>query len=51
MSRNAFALKLCVSPRTLENWEQGETLPNDQAAALILMVYKYPDTLERLEKI
>lgn len=51
MSRNVFALKLRVSPRTLEKWELGKTIPNDQAAALILMVNKYPDTLKRLEEI
>lgn len=51
MSRSVFALKLRVSPRTLEKWEQGETKPNDQAAALILMVNKFPDTLKRLEEI
>lgn len=51
MSRNVFAIKLRVSPRTLEKWEQGETAPNEQAAALILMVRKYPDTLKRLEEI
>jgi putative transcriptional regulator len=51
MSRSVFALKLRVSPRTLEKWELGETIPNDQAAALLLMVYKYPDTLKRLEEI
>lgn len=51
MSRNIFARKLRVSARTLEKWEQGETEPNDQAAALILMVKKYPDTLQRLEKL
>ena len=51
MSRNVFALKLRVSPRTLEKWEQGTTIPNDQAAVLILMVRKFPDTLSRLEEI
>lgn len=51
MSRSVFAYKLSVSPRTLEKWEQGETTPDDQAAALILMLKKYPDTLERLEDI
>jgi putative transcriptional regulator len=51
MSRNVFALKLRVSPRTMEKWEQGKTVPNEQASALILMVRKYPDTLERLETI
>lgn len=51
MSRAVFAIKLGVSVRTLEKWEQGITVPNDQAITLILMVRKYPDTLERLEKI
>ena len=51
MSRNVFALKLRVSARTFEKWEQGITIPNDQAAALLLMVNKYPDTLQRLESV
>lgn len=51
MSRTVFAHKLRVSPRTLEKWEQGETMPNDQAVALILMLKKYPDTLKRLEEL
>ena len=38
LSRNVFAMRLRVSPRTLEKWEQGETVPNSQAAALLLMV-------------
>jgi len=51
MSRAIFALKLRVPVRTLEKWEQGKTVPNDQAVALILMVRKFPDTLKRLEDI
>jgi len=51
MSRAVFAIKLGVSVRTLEKWEQGIIVPNDQAAALILLVRKYPDTLQRLEDI
>lgn len=51
MSRAIFAFKIRVPIRTLEKWEQGKTVPNDQAAALILMVSKFPDTLERLEII
>jgi putative transcriptional regulator len=51
MSRNAFAHRLGVNPRTLERWEQGRSKPNDQAAALILLVRKYPDTLARLEAV
>lgn len=48
VSRAVFARHLCVSTRTLENWEQGRARPNTQAAALILMVRKYPDTLKKL---
>lgn len=51
MSRAAFAHRLGVNPRTLERWEQGRSKPNDQAAALILLVRKYPDTLARLERL
>lgn len=51
MSQSVFAIKLRVSQRTSEKWEQGQSTPNDQAAALILMVGKYPDTLKRLEEI
>lgn len=51
MSRHAFASRLGVNPRTLERWEQGRSKPNDQAAALILLVRKYPDTLARLKAV
>ncbi len=51
LSRAVFARRLRVSTRTLENWEQGRARPNSQAAALILMVRKYPDTLKRLNAI
>ena len=51
VSRNVFARHLRVSPRTLENWEQGRAKPNAQAAALILMVRKYPDTLQKLRSL
>ena len=51
MSRQVFARKLGVNPRTLERWEQGRSKPNEQAAALIWLVRKYPDTLERLESL
>lgn len=49
VSRGVFARRLRVSTRTLENWEQGRARPNAQAAALILMVRKYPDTFKRLQ--
>ncbi len=51
VSRAVFARRLRVSTRTLENWEQGRARPNAQAAALILMVRQFPDTLERLSEL
>jgi len=51
MSRQVFAFKLGVNPRTLERWEQGRSKPNEQAAALIWLVRRFPDTLDRLESL
>ena len=51
MSRQVFAFKIGVNPRTLERWEQGRSRPNEQAAVLIWLVRRYPDTLRRLESL
>ncbi len=51
MSRQVFAFKIGVNPRTLERWEQGRSKPNEQAVSLIWLVRKFPDTLERLESL
>jgi putative transcriptional regulator len=51
MSQGVFAQKLRINPRTLERWEQGRSKPNDQAAALILLVRRFPDTVDRLDAI
>lgn len=48
LSRPVFAHYLRTNPRTLENWEQGRAKPNAQAALLIRLVERYPDTVERL---
>ena len=50
-SRAVFARKLRINERTLEKWEQGRAKTNPQAAALVLLVRKYPDTLDRLERV
>jgi putative transcriptional regulator len=50
-SRAVFARKLRINLRTLEKWEQGRAKLNPQAAALVLLVRKYPDTLERLDQV
>ncbi|MCP4749470.1 MAG: helix-turn-helix domain-containing protein [Proteobacteria bacterium] len=51
LSRGVFARCLRISPRTLEKWEQGRSKPNQQASALILLVRKYPETLQRLAEL
>jgi putative transcriptional regulator len=51
LSRALFATYLRTNPRTLENWEQGRAKPNAQAALLIRMVERYPDTVKRLAAI
>ena len=51
MSRAVFARYLRTNPRTLENWEQGRARPNAQAAVLIRLVERYPDTVARLAQI
>ena len=50
-SRSVFARKLFTNERTLEKWEQGRAKPNAQAAALLLLAARYPDTFERLEHL
>lgn len=51
LSRALFARYLRTNVRTLENWEQGRAKPNAQAALLINLVKRYPDTVERLASI
>ncbi|MEE2731087.1 MAG: helix-turn-helix domain-containing protein [Pseudomonadota bacterium] len=48
LSQAVFARYLRINKRTLENWEQGRAKPNAQAALLIRMVEKFPDTIDRL---
>lgn len=48
LSRAVFAGYLRTNVRTLENWEQGRAKPNAQAALLIKLVKRFPDTVERL---
>jgi putative transcriptional regulator len=51
VSRAVFAAYLRTNVRTLENWEQGRARPNAQAALLIYLVERYPDTVQRLASI
>ena len=51
MSRAVFAAYLRTRVRTLESWEQGRSRPNAQAALLVSLVKKYPDTVKRLASV
>jgi putative transcriptional regulator len=51
LSLALFAHYLRTNVRTLENWEQGRAKPNAQAAVLIKLVGRYPDTVERLGRL
>ena len=51
MSRALFAVYLRTNVRTLENWEQGRAKPNAQAALLIKLVKRFPDTVKRLATV
>lgn len=51
LSRPVFARLLRINERTLENWEQGRAKPNAQAALLVRLVARYPDTVQRLAEV
>ncbi|MBF6631073.1 MAG: addiction module antitoxin [Comamonas sp.] len=51
LSRAVFARYLRTNPRTLENWEQGRAKPNAQAALIMRLVEKFPDTVQRLATV
>lgn len=51
VSRAVLAARLRTNARTLENWEQGRAKPNAQAALLIRLVARYPETMERLAAV
>lgn len=51
LSRGLFSRYLRTNVRTLENWELGRAKPNAQAALLIRLVQRYPDTARRLAEI
>ncbi len=48
MSRGVFAKCLHTSSRTLENWEQGRSKPNEQAITLLKLVKSHPETLAHI---
>lgn len=51
MSRGVFAKYLHTSTRTLENWEQGRSVPNGQATTLLRLVQSHPETLSQIAEL
>jgi putative transcriptional regulator len=50
-SQAVMARRLRVNERTYQNWEQGRVRPNAQAAVLIKLVEKHPETMRMLETL
>ncbi|CAM3777966.1 helix-turn-helix domain-containing protein [Avibacterium endocarditidis] len=48
LSQSVFAKKLRMSVRTYQGWEQGKTTPNKQAALLLKMIERSPQTFEEI---
>lgn len=51
VTQKQFAELLHINTRTLENWEQGRTKPNEQAAVLIKLVAARPELVKDLQAI
>ena len=51
ISRSVFAHLLRTSPRTLENWEQGRSVPNGPALTLLKLVQQHPETLVKISSL
>jgi putative transcriptional regulator len=48
LTQEAFARLLCVSVKTLQNWEQGRREPNGAAMRLLQVADKHPEVLLEL---
>ena len=51
LSQAVFATRLRTNEDTVKNWEQGRSVPNKQAAILLSLVDRYPDTLDRIAQL
>lgn len=45
LSQNGLAKILCVSPRTVQSWEQGIRIPNRSVHRLLELIEKKPNTI------
>lgn len=51
LSQPVLASYLRISPRTLQNWEQGKSKPNDQASLLLRLVERDQQVLQLLAAV
>lgn len=49
LSQSAFAAALNISPRTLQQWEQGRRSPSGAAETLLRIVARHPEVLRDLD--
>ena len=45
LTQNQFAQALQISPRTLQEWEQGRREPSGAAKALIQIAFRHPEII------
>ena len=45
LSQSQFAQALHISPRTLQEWEQGRRSPSGAAKALISIAFRHPEVI------
>ena len=48
LSQSQFAAALKISPRTLQQWEQGRRQPSGAAETLLKIVARHPDVLKEV---
>ena len=48
MTQSQFAQALQISPRTLQEWEQGRRQPSGAARALIQIAFKHPEVIKEV---
>ena len=48
LSQAQFAAALHISPRTLQQWEQGRRHPSGAAETLLKIVFRHPEVLREL---
>lgn len=48
LSQAQFAAALRISPRTLQQWEQGRRHPSGAAETLLKIVFRYPEVLREV---